>query len=210
MLAFSQTTTSISSDFFTGSLWETKRSDDLSEALSLLLQPKADQCFSGFLLRIISNFTIEHLPSFSEKRARKCQTTDPAKTHSNLSVPSDKSQSEPRYRGCGVTISIWCWARVILGSGRLITNTVNCSTHWMGGWHIRKFPQQSRFYASTSLKWRRFTWQYLLCWHTSPAAAFWVWKLNRNRHQDLLSIFFFSARFMYGVAWRCDMTYVRR
>ena len=45
MLAFYQMAPSISSDFFGGSSWETKRSDDLSEARSLLLQPKAVQCF---------------------------------------------------------------------------------------------------------------------------------------------------------------------
>ena len=45
MLAFYQMTPSISSDFFGGLPWETKRSDDLSEARSLLLQPKAVQCF---------------------------------------------------------------------------------------------------------------------------------------------------------------------
>jgi hypothetical protein len=49
MLAFYQTTPLISSDFFAGSPLETKRSDDLSEARSLLLQPKPVQCFPFFL-----------------------------------------------------------------------------------------------------------------------------------------------------------------
>lgn len=84
-------------------------------------------------LELLVILQLNTFPHFPKNARRKCQTTDPAKTHSNLSVPSDKSQSEPRYRGCGVTISIWCWARVILGSGRLITNTVNCSKlEWVG------------------------------------------------------------------------------
>ena len=85
--------------------------------------------FTAFVLRIlrlfISNFTIEYFPSFSEKRTTKCQT----KSRQNTL----QSQSEPRYRVCGFTISIWCWARVLLDSGRLITNTANCPTlEWVG------------------------------------------------------------------------------
>lgn len=129
MLAFSQTTTSISSDFFTGSLWETKRSDDLSEALSLLLQPKADQCFPSFLelLVILQLNTFPHFPKNARENVKPL--IPPKHTPTSL-FPRTKVKVN---LAIVFTISVWCWARVLWGSGRLITNTVNCSKlEWVG------------------------------------------------------------------------------
>ena len=55
MLAYKMTP-SISSVFFGGSPWETKRSENLSEARSLLIQPKAVQCFPFIYIETFAHF----------------------------------------------------------------------------------------------------------------------------------------------------------
>ena len=107
MLAFYQTTPLISSDFFAGSPWETKRSDDLSEARSLLLQPKAVQCFPSFLEDDGGVLLVSKLSLIFRKTREKMTNL------ANLSVRSDTSQCEPRYRVCAVTIPIWRRARAL-------------------------------------------------------------------------------------------------
>ena len=61
----------ISSDFFGGSPWETKRSDDLSEARSLLLQRKAVQCFPLVLEDDGGVLLVSKLSLISEKSREK-------------------------------------------------------------------------------------------------------------------------------------------
>lgn len=90
MLAFNQITLSISSDFFAGSPWEPERSDDLLEARSLFLQPKAVQCFPFFLEDDGGVLLVLKLSLVFRKTREKM--TNLANTHCNLSVRSDTSQ----------------------------------------------------------------------------------------------------------------------
>ena len=87
---------------FSGSPWETKRSDDLSEARPLSLQPKAFHIKRRRrALLVLKPFV--HFP----KNARKMTT------HWNISVRSDTNQVDASYRVCVVTIPIWSRARAL-------------------------------------------------------------------------------------------------
>ena len=115
MLAFYQMTPSISSDFFGGSPWETKRSDDLSEARSAIITTKSGPMFSFRLRRrrrsVISIETFVHFLKNPRKKDQPCQ----------ISVRPNTSQCEYRCRVCAVAIPIRRRARALSSSGRLIT-----------------------------------------------------------------------------------------
>ena len=94
--------------------WETKRSDDLSEARSLLLQPKAVQCFPFVLEDDGGVLLVLKLSLISEKPEKNDQPR-------HISVHPDTSQCESHCRVCAVTIPTRHWARALSSLGRLIT-----------------------------------------------------------------------------------------